>query len=153
VEVDRNGLEVLSRDECLDLLRTAVLGRIAVTTQALATILPVNFRLDRDRIVIRTGHGTKLDAATRNAVVAFEVDDVEPSMRTGWSVVVTGVARELTEHGELARARRLPLDLWAAGPDHRVVAISTDIVSGRRIRPGSGGAAADPPHVGDALGE
>ena len=152
MEVDRNGLEVLPREECLQLLRKSVLGRIAVTTQALPTILPVNFRLDGDQILIRTGQGTKLDAATRNAVVAFEVDEVEASTRTGWSVVVTGVARELTHHDELVEVRGLPLDRWADGPDHRVVAISTDIVSGRRILPDSDGAAGGPPpHAGERL--
>jgi uncharacterized protein len=133
VEVDRNGLEVLSRDECLRLLGTAGLGRVAVTTAALPTILPVNFRFDGRDILVRTGRGTKLDAATRNAVVAFEVDEVEPASREGWSVVVTGVARELTDPDELAEAQTPPLDRWASGEDHRVVAISTEMVSGRRI--------------------
>jgi uncharacterized protein len=135
VEVDRNGLEVLSRDECLRLLGTAVLGRVAVTTAALPTILPVNFRFDGRRILIRTGRGTKLDAATQNAVVAFEVDEVEPASRRGWSVVITGVARELSDPDELADAQRPPLERWAWGDDHRVVAISTEVVSGRRIVP------------------
>jgi nitroimidazol reductase NimA-like FMN-containing flavoprotein (pyridoxamine 5'-phosphate oxidase superfamily) len=138
MEVDRNGLEVLSHEECLRLLGSAVLGRVAVTTAALPTILPVNFRFDGRRILIRTGRGTKLDAATRDAVVAFEVDDVEPGSRTGWSVVVTGVARELVDPYELAEARRQPLDRWAPGDHHRVVAISTDVVSGRRIGPRAG---------------
>ena len=133
MEVDRNGLEVLSRDECLRLLGTAALGRVAVTTAALPTILPVNFRFDGRHILIRTGRGTKLDAATANAVVAFEVDDIDPVDQTGWSVVVTGVARELTEPEELIEAQRPPLARWASGEDHRVVAISTEVVSGRRI--------------------
>lgn len=135
MEVDRNGLEVLSRQDCLRLLGTAVLGRVAVTTRALPTIVPVNFRFDGSEILIRTGRGTKLDAATRNAVVAFEADDIEPARHTGWSVVVTGVAREVTEPAQLAQVERLGLDRWAGGPDHRVVAISTDVVSGRRILP------------------
>jgi nitroimidazol reductase NimA-like FMN-containing flavoprotein (pyridoxamine 5'-phosphate oxidase superfamily) len=138
VEVDRNGLEVLSRDECLRLLGTATLGRVAVSTAALPTILPVNFRLDGQQVLIRTGRGTGLDAATHNAVVAFEVDDVEPVWQTGWSVVVTGVARELTQPGELADAGPHPLVRWAPGDDHRLVAISTDVVSGRRILPRRG---------------
>jgi nitroimidazol reductase NimA-like FMN-containing flavoprotein (pyridoxamine 5'-phosphate oxidase superfamily) len=133
VEVDRNGLEVLSRDECLRLLGTAVLGRVAVTTAALPTILPVNFRFDGRQILIRTGRGTKLDAATRNAVVAFEADEIEPATREGWSVVVTGVARELTDPEELAEAQTPALVRWASGEDHRVVAISTEMVSGRRL--------------------
>jgi nitroimidazol reductase NimA-like FMN-containing flavoprotein (pyridoxamine 5'-phosphate oxidase superfamily) len=138
VEVDRNGLEVLSREQCLHLLSTAVLGRLAVSTAALPTILPVNFCFDGQRILFRTGNGTKLHAATRNAVVAFEVDEIEPATQTGWSVVVTGVARELTGRDELDDAAEQPLERWAPGPDHRVVAVSTDMVSGRRIAPGPG---------------
>ena len=137
MEVDRNGLEVLTRDECLRLLGTAVLGRIAVST-SVPTILPVNFHFDGSRILVRTGRGTKLDAAIRNAVVAFEVDDVDPLSHAGWSVVVTGVARELTDPDELAETRRRPLARWAPGPDDRVIAISTVMVSGRRIVPGLG---------------
>jgi hypothetical protein len=43
-------------------------------------VRPVNFCLDGDDIVIRTAAGSKLAAATRRAVVAFEVDD-----STRWS--------------------------------------------------------------------
>src|SRR6516165_11352239 len=86
MDMDRNGLEILDRAECLHLLSGSVLGRIAVTVGALPVILPVNFLLDGDRILIRTGKGTKLEAATRDAVVAFEVDDVEPFSHSGWSV-------------------------------------------------------------------
>jgi nitroimidazol reductase NimA-like FMN-containing flavoprotein (pyridoxamine 5'-phosphate oxidase superfamily) len=138
MEVDRNGLEVLSREDCLALLKTALLGRVAITTKALPSIVPVNFRFDGSEILIRTGRGTKLDAATQNAVVAFEVDEVEPSRQIGWSVVVTGIAREITDPDELADAEKLHLERWAPGPDHRVVAISTDVVSGRRVRPREG---------------
>jgi nitroimidazol reductase NimA-like FMN-containing flavoprotein (pyridoxamine 5'-phosphate oxidase superfamily) len=136
VEVDRNGLEVLSRDACLRLLATATLGRVGVSVDALPRVLPVNFRFDGGRILIRTGTGTKLDAAADNAVVAFEVDEIDPVAHTGWSVVVTGMARELTDAGELAAAQAPPLARWAPGSGHRLIAISTDLVSGRRIVPG-----------------
>jgi nitroimidazol reductase NimA-like FMN-containing flavoprotein (pyridoxamine 5'-phosphate oxidase superfamily) len=104
VEVDRNGLEVLSREECLRLLGTAVLGRVAVSTAALPTILPVNFRFDGRQVLIRTGRGTKLDAATRNAVVAFEVDEVDGPF--DWrSVVAHGTVYVLENSGSpLTRA-------------------------------------------------
>jgi hypothetical protein len=68
--------------------------------------------------------------------VAFEVDDVDPHAHTGWSVVVRGVARELTDPSELAVAQRLRLARWAPAEAHRVVAISTEILSGRRLVPG-----------------
>jgi nitroimidazol reductase NimA-like FMN-containing flavoprotein (pyridoxamine 5'-phosphate oxidase superfamily) len=129
-------LEVLERDECLRLLGTATLGRIGVSSGALPIVLPVNFRFDGRRILFRTGAGTKLDAATQNAVVAFEVDEIDPPAHTGWSVVVRGVARELTDRDELAEAQRPPLARWAPGEDHRVLAIAPEIVSGRRIVPG-----------------
>jgi uncharacterized protein len=138
VEVDRNGLEVLSREDCLLLLETAVLGRVAVSSGALPTILPVNFTYDGRQILIRTGRGTKLDAATRNTVVAFEVDQIEPARDAGWSVVVTGVARELTDPGEMAAAQHPLLVRWASASsaDDRIVAISPDVISGRRVLPG-----------------
>ena len=136
MERDRNGLEVLARDECLRLMATATLGRIGVTAEALPAVLPVNFCLAQERILIRTGIGTKLDAAVRNAVVAFEVDDFEPVGHTGWSVMVTGVAHELSDD-ETDEAITRPLARWAPWGDGHTVAISTDLVSGRRITAGT----------------
>ena len=133
MEIDRNGLEVLDRDECLTLLSATTLGRVGVSSGALPTILPVNFRLVDDQIVIRTTPGTKLDAATRNAVVAFEVDEMDPVEHWGWSVVVTGVAREVVAVDEVETLTRLPLARWAPLGDDRVIAIDTSMISGRRI--------------------
>ena len=133
VELDRNGLEVLEREECIALLAGATVGRIAITSNALPVVLPVNFVLLDDRIVIRTGRGTKLDAATRNTVVAFEVDEIETVEQTGWSVLVTGVARELVAPDEIDEISASPPARWAPGTDGRYIAISTDMISGRRI--------------------
>jgi nitroimidazol reductase NimA-like FMN-containing flavoprotein (pyridoxamine 5'-phosphate oxidase superfamily) len=131
--LDRNGLEVLDRSECIRLMSRTTIGRLALSVGALPVILPVNFLLDRDRILIRTGEGTKLDAALRDAVVAFEVDDMDPWTHGGWSVCVTGSAHEISDVDELDRVARLPLPHWApAGVDH-VVAVSMEFVSGRRI--------------------
>ena len=133
MELDRNGLEVLDRDECLHWLESSTLGRIGVQSGALPSVLPVNFALCNNEIVIRTGDGTKLQAATRNAVVAFEVDDIDSIYHTGWSVTITGVAREVTDPDEIEVMRSLPLAHWAPSEADRYVAISTELVSGRRI--------------------
>jgi len=130
--LDRNGLEILERDECLRLLAGGTLGRVAITVGALPVILPVNFLLDGDRILIRTSAGTKLDAAVSNAVVAFEIDDVDVFSHTGWSVSVTGMAREVTDPGDLERVSHLPLPHWAPTDGH-VIAVSTELISGRRL--------------------
>jgi nitroimidazol reductase NimA-like FMN-containing flavoprotein (pyridoxamine 5'-phosphate oxidase superfamily) len=136
MELDRNGLEILDREECLRLLDHAVLGRIGISSGALPTILPVNFRLVNERIVFRTGRGTKLDAATENAVVAFEVDDLDAMGHSGWSVVVIGMAHEVRDLEERTALEEIPIPRWAPNEDGRVVSVSTDIVSGRRLRGG-----------------
>lgn len=138
MEVDRNDLEVLGHEECLRLLGTATIGRIGLSSGALPTVLPVNFRLVGDRILFRTSRGSKLDAAARNAVVAFEVDDFDLFDRSGWSVVVVGVARELSdaEVDDIDPGERVRLARWATGAEDRMVAISCQLVSGRRIVPG-----------------
>jgi nitroimidazol reductase NimA-like FMN-containing flavoprotein (pyridoxamine 5'-phosphate oxidase superfamily) len=135
MEIDRNGLEVLGRDECLRLLGTATIGRIGLCSGALPAVLPVTFRMVGDRVLFRTGRGSKLDAATLNTVVAFEVDDVDLVDHSGWSVVVVGVAYDATDD-EIDPSERVRLPRWVAGPDGRVVAVSTEIVSGRRVVPG-----------------
>jgi nitroimidazol reductase NimA-like FMN-containing flavoprotein (pyridoxamine 5'-phosphate oxidase superfamily) len=129
---DRNGLEILARDECLRLLATVTIGRVGVTSGALPAVLPVNFCYDDEQVLIRTSHGTKLDAALRDCVVAFEVDDFDPMSHTGWSVMVTGVAHELEGVEHLA-SQHPPLARWARHGEGHTISIPTDIVSGRRI--------------------
>ena len=135
MDFDRNGLEVLTRAECMHLLAAGHFGRIALTSQALPLVLPVNYALDGQDIVIRTHPGTKLEAATRHAVVAFEIDDIDPLYHSGWSVVAQGIARAIDSPAEVARLLLLHTATWTPSPAQRFVAISTDIVSGRRIPP------------------
>jgi nitroimidazol reductase NimA-like FMN-containing flavoprotein (pyridoxamine 5'-phosphate oxidase superfamily) len=136
MEVDRNGLQVLHRAECLRLLRHHTLGRVGLTFGALPTVLPVNYFLDGDRILVRTGSGSKLDAAMRDMVVAFEVDDFDPVYHSGWSVVVTGVATEITEAEDLEALNSARVARWAPRGEEHVLAISTEMVSGRRLMDG-----------------
>ena len=58
-------------------------------------IFPVNYGIDRGVIVIRTDEGTKL-AAADHANVTFEVDAIDSRTRSGWSVLVRGLAEEVT---------------------------------------------------------
>ena len=135
MEVDRNGLEILDRDECLRLLASVRLGRVGFTSGALPSVLPVTFHLDGEQISVGIGRGSKLFAALQNAVVAFEVDDFDPICCTGWSVAVTGVAREAGAAG--AAGPREPAARWAPAGEEARLAISTEFVSGRRITTGS----------------
>jgi nitroimidazol reductase NimA-like FMN-containing flavoprotein (pyridoxamine 5'-phosphate oxidase superfamily) len=129
---DRNGLTILSRPECVEMLGTVPVGRIALSVGALPVVLPVNFAMLDDDVVIRTVAGSRLEAAATNAVVAFEADQVDPAAKGGWSVLVQGVASEITDPDELERARRMPLDPWS-GVDGHYLRIATRFVSGRRL--------------------
>jgi uncharacterized protein len=133
MEFDRNGFEIPDRDECLRLLATAAIGRVCLSRGALPTVLPVNFVVTEGGIVFRTSSGAKLEAAAAGNVVAFEADDIDLFSRTGWSVVVTGMARELTGPEELDWARALPLSSWGVADTDRYVCISTELVTGRRL--------------------
>jgi hypothetical protein len=129
---DRNGLVTLSFEECYRRLGRAGLGRIAVTVGALPAIFPVNYALWGYDIVFRTTPGTKLDAAVSKAVVAFEVDGHDAVTHTGWSVLVVGPCRPVTDPVELRDTSRLPLTRWArAGGPESTVCIRAELVSGR----------------------
>lgn len=132
VPSDRNGLEILSRSECMGLLASAAIGRLALSLRALPVILPVNFAVVDGDIVIRTNAGTKLAAAATNAVVAFEVDGIDARYHNGWSVLVQGIAAEITQPAELVRLQQLALAPWT-GADGHFVKISTRLLSGRRL--------------------
>jgi len=127
-------IEELAPAECLRLLASVPVGRVGVTIDALPAVLPVNFVVNGGAVVFRTVPGTKLDTATAGAVVAFEADDYGTETSSGWSVLVRGVARELTGPDELATAHALPLESWAwDGGADRFVRIEPTVLTGRRV--------------------
>jgi nitroimidazol reductase NimA-like FMN-containing flavoprotein (pyridoxamine 5'-phosphate oxidase superfamily) len=136
----RPGILELTPERCLRLLKTVSVGRVGVTVDALPSVLPVNFVVDDGTIVFRTVRGSKLDTATVGMVVAFEADHYGAETdRWGWSVLVRGVAEEITESADLERVRSLPLESWAFdGSADRYLKIAPTLISGRRIIPPEG---------------
>jgi len=133
--VDRNGLETLDRNECLRLLGAHGFGRVGVTIGAMPVVLPVTYRLIDENVVFRTGAGRKLAAATADTVIAFEIDSMDSMTHSGWSVVVTGVARVIDDPFEVRRLTQLGVPRWAPFDAARFVSLPTDRVSGRRLNP------------------
>jgi nitroimidazol reductase NimA-like FMN-containing flavoprotein (pyridoxamine 5'-phosphate oxidase superfamily) len=122
----------LTVEECLDLLQTQNLGRLAYVVDGKPRILPLNYALHQGSVIFRTGYGDLLDTIHLQEV-EFEVDHGASDVGTGWSVIVHGVAEEIWRPEELDVARRLPLRPWAPGNrDHYVRILSTGI-TGRRI--------------------
>ncbi|MFF7640927.1 pyridoxamine 5'-phosphate oxidase family protein [Streptomyces canus] len=128
-------LRDLSPEECRDLLSTHGVGRVAVSTPQGPAVVPVNYEVVNDAIVFRTGP----DSAPARAVaseVAFEVDHVDDAMSQGWSVLVVGPARVVTEPDVVRqlvdRAHTMP---WAGGTREMWVSIEPTRLTGRRISP------------------
>jgi nitroimidazol reductase NimA-like FMN-containing flavoprotein (pyridoxamine 5'-phosphate oxidase superfamily) len=125
-------LTSMSRRECLTLLAESAVGRAVFTERAMPAVVPVNFVVQDDAIVMCTSPGSRLAAAATGGVLAFQVDDIDPSSRTGWSVVVVGVAELVDNPVEQARARTL-LHPWAPGRYEVFLRLPVKVVTGRRI--------------------
>jgi uncharacterized protein len=141
--MDFNGgtVEHLSRNECLRLLGQVPVGRIVFTRQALPAVEVVNFAMDDGDIVIRTGSGGELAAATRGAVVAFEADSVDMAAHAGWSVTIVGYSHAVLDGAEFSRLELAGLEPWAPGERDHFIRIAPTIVNGQRLaaRLGEGG--------------
>jgi nitroimidazol reductase NimA-like FMN-containing flavoprotein (pyridoxamine 5'-phosphate oxidase superfamily) len=126
-------LEVLDRTHCLELLETVRVGRLVFTENDLPAVQPVNFRMHFGHVVIRVAGGAKLAAAIENAVVAFEADELDPELRSGWSVTVVGHAQLIVDVDELVAVSGTWLRPWVGGWRDRFVRIRTEKVTGRRL--------------------
>ena len=122
-------LEVLPKDVCLDLLRTQQVGRLVLTGGGDADVFPVNYALLGDDIVFRTAAGTKWRDGPRGRA-AFEVDDLDPRARSGWSVVVHG----RLESADDVDTDALGLHPWSPHEKPHVLRLVSETVSGRRLR-------------------
>ncbi len=136
--VNENLVE-LSEDECLGLLGTHSVGRIAVVRDGQPLIFPVNYVLDGRIVAFRTDPGTKLAGATL-ARVAFQIDSTDPLSWEGWSVLVKGIGTDVTDARD-PRSKRIVsswLVPWAGGEKGHWVAIASPVFTGRRIVHGPG---------------
>jgi hypothetical protein len=131
-------LTQVDRAEALRLLGTVSLGRIVFTQHALPAVRPVNHLMDGGDIIVRLHEGATLASIVAptdasGVVVAYEADVIDPETHIGWSVVVTGYARRVTDPGELARyaARLRP---WVEHPAmNAALRIRPDLVTGLRL--------------------
>ena len=129
-------LAKLTEAEAVELLGTQEVGRLVFTRWALPAVVPVNFVLRDGAIWIWTASASSMWQAVRGSVVAFEVDQLDAATRSGWSVVVLGVAELVTRPEEIDDARRHGPEPWIPGRKEHLLRIPLKLVSGRRIVPG-----------------
>ncbi|MEU0398615.1 DUF1918 domain-containing protein [Streptomyces sp. NPDC006208] len=128
-------LRDLGPDECRARLSTHGLGRVAVSTSDGPAVVPVNYEVIDDTVAFRTAPDS-VPAAAVGRDVAFEVDHVDEATSQGWSVLVVGPARVVTEPDAVRRlADRAHTRPWAGGDRDMWVLIQPTRLTGRRISP------------------
>jgi nitroimidazol reductase NimA-like FMN-containing flavoprotein (pyridoxamine 5'-phosphate oxidase superfamily) len=127
----------LTNDECRDLLSAGLVGRIAVCTPVGPHIVPVNYGVVDDSVVLRTSPYSVLGSQARGSILALEVDQFDYERQRGWSVVARGRANAVTGAEELAHVRDVwDPRAWASGQRNLYLRIPWSELTGRRLGPG-----------------
>ena len=121
--------------ECLSLMGSTSVGRVAFVDEDGPVVLPVNYVLDGGTVLFCTSAANTIGRHLDSATVAFEVDEFDDYTQSGWSVLVRGTATFVPPH-ELARGGALQPFAWPEGRRTQVVRVTPRSVTGRRLLPG-----------------
>jgi len=128
-------LETMTPAECMQHLAGGGVGRFLFVEPGRGPVaIPVNFRMDGDDVIFRTGSGDSVSAGLQESPVSFDVDHLDDALSEGWSVLITGKAQVITGEAELARAQALHIEPWAGGDRPVYVRLTGSQITGRRIR-------------------
>ena len=127
----------LVRLECEDLLRAGVFGRAAFTGAGDLHVIPMNYAVADNAIIVRTEPGGLLAQHGPGTRMLFEIDQVDHAAWRGWSVAARGVGELVTSAEEIKRIDRVwrPRP-WAAGSRSTYVRMPWDELHGRRLGTG-----------------
>jgi nitroimidazol reductase NimA-like FMN-containing flavoprotein (pyridoxamine 5'-phosphate oxidase superfamily) len=127
----------LNETECTELLRAGLVGRVAACTPNGPHIVPVNYSVVDDAIVLRTTPYSLLGSHARGTVLALEVDQFDYEYQRGWSVVARGRAEVVVDAAELEHIREIwNPTAWASGGRTLYLRMRWSELTGRRL--GSG---------------
>ncbi len=128
---------VLGAQECAELLRSNVVGRIALSTPNGPHIVPVNYAVVDDAIIVRTSAYSVLGTYGRETTLAFEIDHVDHEMQRGWSVVARGRGEFVSDAAELDQIQKVwPPRPWASGTRTLHLRLAWTELTGRRLGQG-----------------
>jgi nitroimidazol reductase NimA-like FMN-containing flavoprotein (pyridoxamine 5'-phosphate oxidase superfamily) len=133
-------VEELDAAECLRLIERGGIGRIAYFGRFGLTVLPVNYKLHEKTIVFRTARDAPLGEDLRTGItdaeykVAFEIDEFDPSVQEGWSVLIQGSAHHVDSEAERASVLEAGVQPWPGGQKELFLRVIPTRITGRRIR-------------------
>ncbi|MFF5676107.1 helix-turn-helix domain-containing protein [Streptomyces hygroscopicus] len=120
--------------ECRARLARHGVGRVSVSASGGPVILPVNYSVIGDDVVFRTAPDAA-PAAAVDAEVAFEVDHIDEALSQGWSVLVVGRVRRVTEPAAIRElADKAFTTPWPGGSRDLWLRIEPTSITGRRIQ-------------------
>jgi hypothetical protein len=122
----------LDRPTCMALLTTQHVGRLIIGA-AEPVVRVVNYTAFEHVVMFRSDPGPQIETILDHAVV-FEVDMFDERTHSGWSVIVHGTARDLSDHLAGLGQSGANVEPWAPGPKTRWIGISIDDVTGRLLR-------------------
>jgi nitroimidazol reductase NimA-like FMN-containing flavoprotein (pyridoxamine 5'-phosphate oxidase superfamily) len=123
----------LTTQECRELLATHGVGRLAVSTASGPVVVPVNYSVVEGTLVFRT-HPQSVPAQASGSQVAFEIDHIDGALSQGWSVLVRGDARAMTDPDSVRRLEEQAYSApWAGGRRELWIRIEPLSITGRRI--------------------
>ena len=123
--------ETLTRER----LRHARFARLAYVDGEQPVVVPVNIVADETQhVMLRTAAESAL-ADLDGRRVAVEIDGHDNATRSGWSILVRGVARDVTDAAdvEARRWQHVTVDTWAPGVRDRLIVVLPLSITGRVI--------------------
>jgi uncharacterized protein len=129
----------LTEAECKELLAQHAAGRVGFMAPEGPQILPVTYQYRNGVVIFRTSPVGPLSGLVRRTSVAFEIDAINEQNHTGWSVLVLGFAEAMAHDYLLTSAWETGPVPWADGIRNLFIEIKPRKISGRVVRPRSGG--------------
>ncbi|HEY9291609.1 MAG TPA: pyridoxamine 5'-phosphate oxidase family protein [Microlunatus sp.] len=127
------GSSEMSPSECWDLLAASTVGRVGFRYTDTIKVLPVNYILAGQTVVIRTSPTGVLSTIAADDDVAFEVDYHNATSGAGWSVLMSGTVEVMTQQqiDELRHGKRVVP--WAGGDRSLHLRFTAKTIEGRRV--------------------
>jgi nitroimidazol reductase NimA-like FMN-containing flavoprotein (pyridoxamine 5'-phosphate oxidase superfamily) len=126
-------LRELDASECLELLGTRSVGRVAFCAEDGPVVLPVNYVVHDGDVLFRTSPHNSIARHVHSMPTAFQVDEIDDFTQSGWSVLVRGTAELIEDVHDLPRDGR-PVS-WAEGTRSLFVRVPGRSITGRRLYP------------------
>ncbi|KQV14532.1 MULTISPECIES: pyridoxamine 5'-phosphate oxidase family protein [unclassified Kitasatospora] len=126
-------LAALPEQEALALLGSVTAGSLLRPAKGLPAVRVLGHLLDDRRLIVRVrvlqGRPGRHDYPAR---LTYLTEQIDAETLTGWIVIATGPAEQITDPAEQARYR-VPMRAWPDDRNEHLLRMRPDLVSGHRL--------------------